>query len=440
MKLLPSPSVSSSSSTTITTIPFDANMCTPKTSTASCLSGILRRLLCSRSLPTYPSDQITDDSTSMPCDIKQQGFATSFEATATNPGIVARLMGLQSLPDYATSVPRTRSLNSAEFPDEIDQMKGHHRRVKSLSFHEMPTILELENEQFFVLSFEKRGDDKKTRSKEKKSEVGFGECRERRREKSKNKENGNENVLFKNEDEEIINKMVLRVLNEKQLTERIPEVLPDQEIGKFSKIEDSAKSTPPLKDLRGARKAASALHESKKTGRISCDKDLPDGAKFTRRKKMRNRRRLKNEEQEECSSEDSSPVSVLDFDQFIVDPEAPTSEEHTASRRKLSSRLDDHNQLLPRNNNLSSGDDLNSKRTEETCHGLSNADCHTQIDFNMWGEICQLAEAQVIDSIWTQQRAWKFQDFEDISADFGLQILNELFDELVDQLASLQEE
>ncbi|KAJ6691938.1 hypothetical protein OIU79_013836 [Salix purpurea] len=191
MKLLPSPSISSSSSSSL-----DPNMCTSKSATASCLTGLLRRILCSRSLPTHPSDQITETS-SILCDSRHQeliGPNEKLETTAATPGVVARLMGLESFPETssvdvkvgANSISRSRSMNSMEFRGENDQIQGQHRRVRStLSFRERPTFLEVENKEYFVLSFENiGGESKKVRSKEKKCEVGSGELKGKRREKS----------------------------------------------------------------------------------------------------------------------------------------------------------------------------------------------------------------------------------------------------------------
>ncbi|KAF2312557.1 hypothetical protein GH714_035059 [Hevea brasiliensis] len=94
-----SASVSLGSSTI--TPSLDANMCTSKSAIASCLACILRRLLCPRSLPTHPSDQMKD-TTSIRSHIKQQHFINSnatLDSASTAPGIVARLMGLESFPD-----------------------------------------------------------------------------------------------------------------------------------------------------------------------------------------------------------------------------------------------------------------------------------------------------------------------------------------------------
>ncbi|KDP46483.1 hypothetical protein JCGZ_08455 [Jatropha curcas] len=342
-KLLPSPSISSSSSSASTTT-------NAKSATASCLTGILRRLLCSHSLPTHPSDLMTN-TISIPSHIKQHHFINPASAT---PGIVASLMGLEPFPDNSTfqatanSLSRNRSTNPVEFRNEInDQMQGHRNRVNNsiLSFREMPTFLELENEKFFVISFEGKGDKKENRSKQRKHDMGFGEFRKTRREKSKSKEHD-----------------------------------------------------------------ASDLQELKKSNM------LRDGAKLTRKKKKRNRCAFKNDEQEECSSEDLSPVCVLDFDQ--LDNEVQSPEEDAISRRKLSSRLADYVQLSMQIDNNIIKDDPNSKKTEEMC-------CENYV----WGEVCGMAKNEVMDS------NWKSKDVEEISADFELQILDLLLEEIVDQFS-----
>ncbi|KAL0344454.1 UNVERIFIED_CONTAM: hypothetical protein Sradi_4276700 [Sesamum radiatum] len=115
-----------------------------------CYSGILRRLLCSGSLPTHPSDQLVESSTPETGD---QNAETSLkpaenvkQAAASSPGVVARLMGLDSLPNTPLapkdrtlgSFFRSRSVNSIDFLAHFDPTrKGHHqhRRVRtSVSF------------------------------------------------------------------------------------------------------------------------------------------------------------------------------------------------------------------------------------------------------------------------------------------------------------------
>ncbi|XP_022970610.1 uncharacterized protein LOC111469543 [Cucurbita maxima] len=154
MKLLPSPSCSSSSSFSTST--FDAHGCNPRAAlaTPSCLSGILRRILCSGTLPTHPTDQITDDTSSVNSDEKLlQVKDLNVKPTS---GIVARLMGLDPLPEMKqnhNSIARSQSMNSVGH--FYKHLEGKHQRVRSTqSFQEIPTFLELENEEYFILSFE----------------------------------------------------------------------------------------------------------------------------------------------------------------------------------------------------------------------------------------------------------------------------------------------
>ncbi|KAL0426239.1 UNVERIFIED_CONTAM: hypothetical protein Slati_2798700 [Sesamum latifolium] len=115
-----------------------------------CYSGILRRLLCSGSLPTYPSDQLVESSTRETGDQQAEKSSKPAEnvkqAAASSPGVVARLMGLDSLPNTPLapkdrtlgSFFRSRSVNSIDFLSHFDPTrKGHHqhRRVRtSVSF------------------------------------------------------------------------------------------------------------------------------------------------------------------------------------------------------------------------------------------------------------------------------------------------------------------
>ncbi|XVF04528.1 hypothetical protein REPUB_Repub05bG0091600 [Reevesia pubescens] len=147
-------------------------MCTSKNATGGCLAGILRRILCSHSLPTYPSDHITKANSSLASYTKKVEFNTVDKlASKVTRGIVARLMRLDSLPDInllktqvnPNSITRSPSMNSFDYKQQATNhsIKGKHRRVNStLSFCDMPTYLELENEEFFVFSLEK-GSEKK---------------------------------------------------------------------------------------------------------------------------------------------------------------------------------------------------------------------------------------------------------------------------------------
>ncbi|CAN0854820.1 hypothetical protein LINGRAHAP2_LOCUS6025 [Linum grandiflorum] len=114
--------------------------------TSGCISGLLTRILCSRTAPTHPSsDPISDTN----LDIESVNY---HPIAPPPPGIIARLMGLEQ-PD-GDSICRSRSMDSIEFGkagiDEKKKKKKHHRRVKS-------TMSLTENDNFLVFTFESRG-------------------------------------------------------------------------------------------------------------------------------------------------------------------------------------------------------------------------------------------------------------------------------------------
>lgn len=342
MSSSPSSSSSASSSYTSTTVRR--------------LAGILRRMLCSRSLPTHPTDHITESVSSIAaaCDDKAA------------PSVVAKLMGLDSMPSVIiatpTSITRSRSMNSIDYCKGIcndhDRLQAERRRVKgTLSFRDMPmpTFFELEDEDFFVLSFEKGSDHKKEkRLKEKIREKGFGELKQ------------------------------------------------SSDFLEFS--------TPNIRK------------------QVSCH-----GAKSRKKKK---KMKLTNVELE-CSSEESSPVSVLDFDQFIIDHEVTTSADSVMdsnSRRKLSPEPERNEcQSQQRNDdNLMILDDPKRKKAEGKCVGSRKKDCRNQDYINTCDQICKMVEAEILDSNWPARGNFlRHQDFEDIFADFESQILERLLHELV---------
>jgi hypothetical protein len=324
MKFLSSsPSFSSSSSSAS----FDPNMCNSKSATAGCLAGILRRILCSGNLPTHPSDQLRE-ADSLLCDKDQELKAAResierFEASAT-PGIVARLMGLESMPEIDSllnsnskpnSISRSRSMNYADHLVGFDPMQAQHRRVKStLSFREMPTFLELENENFLILSFETGSEHKESRSKGKKSETGFGELKQRREERCKNMENRAERVSEKKKKKE---KKKNNNNNNKGCQEANKKVLNDLNNGK------SKGSSITRSPSKNSHEKPYVSPEAVKTSKPVNHKEVVNGRKLSKRKKTSLCVVQKTES--ECSSEDSSPVSVLDFGHFLTDPEAPIS-------------------------------------------------------------------------------------------------------------------
>ncbi|KAK9057819.1 hypothetical protein SSX86_022657 [Deinandra increscens subsp. villosa] len=98
----------------------------------ACFSSLLRRVLCAGGLPTHPSSE-TDSPK------EDESANKSSSPTATPPGIVARLMGLDSFPNSPkpTTMQKSRSLGSLH-DFLITKPPLYHRRV--VSFREVPTL------------------------------------------------------------------------------------------------------------------------------------------------------------------------------------------------------------------------------------------------------------------------------------------------------------
>ncbi|KAA3463765.1 VARLMGL domain-containing protein [Gossypium australe] len=112
-----------------------------KSSSSGCFSAVFRRLFCSGSPQTHPSDPIIELNA---VDIMAKA---QVQASESGPGIVARLMGLDTLPDNnwvcraktPSSVPRSKSVNFMDYMLDFDLTKATHRQVKtSTSFQELP--------------------------------------------------------------------------------------------------------------------------------------------------------------------------------------------------------------------------------------------------------------------------------------------------------------
>ncbi|KAK2974623.1 hypothetical protein RJ640_025917 [Escallonia rubra] len=393
-------SAASSSSTTTTTTTCDGGS---KSANSGCLIGVLRRLLCFNNLPTYPSDHIKEtefevnESESLHCVKTEDKFGSS-----GTPGIVARLMGLDSMPGIGlektqispNSVARSRSMNSADSLKELESMQGEHRRVKSsLSFREAPTFLEQENEEFFILSFEELG------SRNRKYEIDFGELKQRRAERSKKKNKTRERVYEENKE---------------NLEANCTTSQSDKSSGR---AKDSSIILPPVQNshlsLEVLERFKPIYHE--------------ENAKKERRRKRRRRKK-----KESCSgatkveadgdTENSSPVSVLDFV-----PEALTSDSRltsSKSRKKLAEKLESYMHLSTSDTNSNSltVDDCELKRIESK-NVVSRSRAYRGENYvDMWGEICNLAETETRQSNWMYREVWKLEDFQEVGSAFGWDI------------------
>ncbi|KAL2507854.1 uncharacterized protein Fot_31501 [Forsythia ovata] len=204
-----SSSSSSSTTTTTTTSPsFDGKTYNnnSKNGSPGCLTGVLRRFLCLSSLPACHRDHFKEEEKQPLVSDRLQCVeeANSLDAF-TSPGVVARLMGLESRPhiteESPNSIGRSQSMNSIHSSTTLKSIQERHRHVKS--FREIPRYLELEDESFFIISFENAGeiwqgmksDMNSGEKKPKKKAICKNNCREIVQEQ--NKENQDANKVSK---------------------------------------------------------------------------------------------------------------------------------------------------------------------------------------------------------------------------------------------------
>ncbi|KAF5930805.1 hypothetical protein HYC85_031678 [Camellia sinensis] len=361
--------LSSSSSSTPTTTTFSG-------SKGNSLATMLRQFLCFNCLPTHPSDQFKDTGFNLESN-KFGGWETEekIEGKET-PGIVARLMGLESMPlfDLAkaqltpNSIERSGSMDYDSWT-ESESMQGHRGRVRGLTclFASETGLWKIEA--------------KKSREMQEKATQEV-DCNGEGRDASD----------------------VLRPTNDCNCNSDV-------------ETEDVNQSKP----INNRERSNGAKQRKEKEESVSAAKV-----------------------ETECNSENSSPVSVLDFVESILDPEEiPTSEEDARSttgsnfRRKLSAELENFEQSPPspcKPSTSSSSDVQRRKLIHGKCHGSKKKDYQRGNYVEMWNESCKMAEEAMMESNWVYRELWKIEDFKGVGVEFGLQILETLLGELVDQL------
>lgn len=226
-------------------------------------------------------------------------MAQSAEST---PGVVARLMGLSSLPDAnwvpnhrarPGAVSRSKSVNFADYLLDFDSNQSHHRRIRtSASFREVP------HNDYFVLYTKDYFDGYGIESNSKKPETqrfdeGKQSSNDLNKKKKKKKENGrNEMKISKLKDEP-------RRVNRKNFTES----------KKCSMGKDSFSVLPSCKHKckQNVPRNESSVIQKKPTKQ----KEAAIRTELNKKKK-KNVRHVERKPDVEPDSENSSPVSVLD--------------------------------------------------------------------------------------------------------------------------------
>ncbi|CAJ1948482.1 unnamed protein product [Sphenostylis stenocarpa] len=388
----------------------------PEKPKSGCFTGFLRVLLCAgnaSSPPVHPSDHFTEYESENAHSTKE----TVVVNDGSTPGVVARLMGLDSLPNpkwvlkggTPDSVPRSRSVNFVDFLLEFDSSRANHRRVKtSASFREVPGLVENQNigNNLFVLCMD-ADKDRELRHELTKLETSLGEVKKGKRQGSRNKET----VSVKKERNEGKNKKISKLRNEPR---RIPSSThegrnhEDKDLSSVSSTSSKCSSCSNRQNNAGSRSRLNTSLANKHK------KGLVDPKEKNMRKK-----KLSLKVESECSLENHSAVSVVDSN---------------------------HYPFLYGTNFLGS----NSKRESPSLLSMdadsaSTDKDYTFIDVNKEAEyfselllqIRTLAEDDVRESDCTSKHIRESESFRDICFVFELKILDHLLYEVVDEISEL---
>jgi len=293
-------------------------MAKPEKPKFGCFPALLRVLLCAgnaTSPPVHPSDHFTESEQSENAHYSTK--ETMLVNDGSTPGVVARLMGLDSLPNpkwgvkggTPDSVPRSRSVNFVDYLLEFDASHAIHRRVKtSASFREVPSLVQNQNgsSHLFVLCMD--GDkEQEVRHELRKLETGLGEVRKGKRQGSKNKES----VSVKKERNVGKNRKISKLKNE-------PRRVPSSKNASKGRNHEG-------KDLSsvssGSSKCSSCGNRQNDAGsRSRSNSYLPNkhkkGLVETKDKKNMRNQKLVLKVESECSMENHSAVSVVDSNDY----------------------------------------------------------------------------------------------------------------------------
>ena len=303
-------------------------MAKPNSAKPGCFSDFFQLLFCAaengNSSPMHPSDHhIAKPYATEVVHSHKDAMAKN----ATKPGVVARLMGLDSLPNTNLasntnttlhSVPRSRSVNFVDYLLKFDTSQPNQVKT-SASFREVPSLLQHKNKNHDLVVFywDDESEDQEVVSFLRKQEMGLGESRQRKKQGSKNKE-------------------IVSVTKERSHTKR----------KKISKFENEPRVVLPLKHSSKVRNhneakvlaQVSACSKSCSNSRRKCGSG-PSGLRTssnlpTKQKKVFSEPKCtkKTKKQQstkkidtEFSTENFSPISVLDdYDySFLYDPDFP---------------------------------------------------------------------------------------------------------------------
>ncbi|KAL1331024.1 hypothetical protein HN51_048278 [Arachis hypogaea] len=402
-----------------------------------CFSGFLRVILCAgtgTSPPVHPSQDESENVDS----ISNKRDALIHEDFAATPGLVARLMGLDSVPNTnclmkghsPDSVPRSRSVNFVDYllNFEVGQENFHRRAKTSASFREVPAsalaysqqkqdhdLVVFHNWDYNVVK------DHEARRESRKFEVGL--MKESKQGKKQSKETGERNQRK--------NKKISKLKNEPR---RVPSNsnMNGRKVRKQSEDKDCSSVSSCSSKSYGYRYSSSGGNGDCDSSTGSCSPLLQSKYKkefveSNLKNKMRKKKSPKKIESD-CVSENLSPISVLDVN------DSPSLYGTTSL---------DATQPLPSNSKWkssplrSSSDGIEATRSNEKDGAYANIDINGEVEYysELFLKLCTMIEKDIRELDCTTKHV--HEDFEQICLVFEHKILDLLLHELVNDIVEL---
>lgn len=397
---------------------------------SGCFKGLLRRLLCQGSLQTHPSDQIIPEP-KKPDEFKDLKPEAKIEPSGA-PGLVARLMGLDSLPEAKwvpkgrapESVTRSRSVNFMEYLLELNVGQAHqHRRVRtSVSFREVPTMSQQQNQDLFVLYLDEE-DEKNIGLKVRKGKasVDSGGMKKKKEEKTRNKKKENEGTSEK----------VSKFIDE-------PRRVSVKRSAKIKNCKGAKDFGVALPAKRCGNKESEAALKKKKKGPVKPmhQKEVPAKGKI--RNKSKNQLVIEEVKPAECSTESSSPVSVLDVNDFSIFDDTQLSDEKRCmelnSKRKSSLMTANCDYPSSCSARTLSYDDLDQLRVikKKDCESMGNQTVEYYSELET--KLHKVTEQAIMQSNWVPEKVLNFEDLDELCMEFGQHILGILLQQMIAEL------
>ncbi|KAG4925266.1 hypothetical protein JHK82_051101 [Glycine max] len=408
-------------------------MAKPNNAKPGCFSDFFQLLFCAEdgnSSPMHPSNHITKPYATEVVHSHKDAMAKN----ATKPGVVARLMGLDSLPstklvsntnNTPDSIPRSRSVNFVDYLRKFDttsQANHHQVKTTSASFREVPSLLQHKNKNndLVVFYWNNESEDQEVVSFLRKQEMGLGESRQRKKQGSKNKE-------------------IVSVTKERSHTKR----------KKISKFENEPRVVLPLKHSSKVRNhhetkvlaPVSACSKSCSNSRRKCgsgpsglrpSSNLPNKQKkvFSEPKCTKKTKKQQSTKKidTECSTENFSPISVLDdYDySFLYGPDFPDYTNPVMPKIKWES-----------SEQLFTSDNVGDRASKNK--GYSYPDINKKEEYlsELMVKLRNLTQNEMRESDFTPKRMCESGSYEEICMEYEHKIFDILLNEVVNELVEL---